>query len=291
MTMKRVIGVIGGSGLYALDVLAEQKAVEVMTPWGSPSGPLICGRLSGVDFVFLARHGEGHRLPPTDVNYRANIDALKRSGVTDIVSISACGSLREEIRPGDFVIVDQYADRTSGRMSSFFGPGFVAHVSMADPVCPALAAGLEDACARIGVPYHPRGTYVCINGPQFSTRAESHAYRTAGFDVIGMTNMPEARLAREAELPYASVAMVTDYDCWRRDEKPVEVADVLAVMKANTARAKALLPVLAALLGPTRAPSPIDRSLDLAVITAPEARDAALVAKLDAVAGRFLARR
>ncbi|MEQ1931578.1 MAG: S-methyl-5'-thioadenosine phosphorylase [Parvularculaceae bacterium] len=288
---KRVLGVIGGSGLYAFETLGAPQSVELTTPWGPPSGPLIKGRLGGVDVVFLARHGAGHRLPPSEVNYRANIDALKRVGVTDVVSISACGSLREEIKPGDFVVVDQYADRTSGRARSFFGTGFVAHVSMADPVCPALARALSQACGDAGAPFHERGTYVCIDGPQFSSRAESDSFRREGFDVIGMTNMPEAKLAREAELPYASLAMVTDYDCWRRGEKPVEVADVLAVMKSNTERAKALLPKLAAILGPTRAPSPIDRTLDFSVITAPEARDPALAAKLDAVAGRYLAQR
>jgi 5'-methylthioadenosine phosphorylase len=288
MSCKRVIGVIGGSGLYALGALSGERQIDMKTPWGAPSGPLVCGKVAGVDIVFLSRHGAGHRLPPGEVNYRANVDALKRAGVTDLISISACGSLREDFRPGEFVVVDQYADRTSGRASSFFGPGFVAHVSMADPVCPALASTLADACRDIGVPSHPRGTYICINGPQFSSRAESNCYRAAGFDVIGMTNMPEAKLAREAELPYASLAMITDYDCWRRGEKPVEVADVLAVMRSNTERARALIPALAARLGPERAPSPIDRTLDFAVVTAPEARDTALMAKLDAVAGRIL---
>lgn len=288
--MKRVIGVIGGSGLYDPGAIEGARAVEVPTPWGPPSGPLIRGTLGGVDIAFLARHAAGHRIPPSDVNYRANMDALKRAGVTDVISFSACGSLRENMKPGDFVVVDQYADRTHGRASTYFGPGFVAHVSMADPVCPALARTLADVCTDLRIPHHARGTYVCINGPQFSSRAESESYRQAGFDVIGMTNMPEAKLAREAELPYASLAMITDYDCWRRDEKPVEVSDVLAVMKTNTARAKALLPKLAAALGPTRAPSPIDTALDVAVMTAPEARDPALVARLDAVAGRYLAR-
>jgi 5'-methylthioadenosine phosphorylase len=289
--MHRVLGVIGGSGLYALESLKDVRPIEMTTPWGPPSGPLMQGSLSGVPMLFLARHGAGHRIPPSEVNYRANIDALKRAGATDLVSISACGSLHEDIRPGEFLAVDQYADRTSGRASSFFGEGFVAHVSMADPTCPALSAALAQAAEKTGVRCHPRGTYVCINGPQFSTRAESDEYRRAGFDVIGMTNMPEARLAREAELPYASLAMVTDYDCWRRGEKPVEVADVLAVMRANTERAKALLPRLAAILTSERAFSPIDVTLDFAVITAPDARDPALVRKLDAVAGRFLAKR
>ena len=284
----RKIGVIGGSGLYAIDALEGPREMRFETPWGAPSGPLVCGRLSGVEAVFLARHGAGHVLPPSRVNYRANIDALKRVGVTDVLSISACGSLREEMKPGDFVVVDQYADRTTGREKSFFGPGFVAHVSMADPVCPALAGALRETCEALRIPCHARGTYVCIDGPQFSSRAESDAFRREGFDVIGMTNMPEAKLAREAELPYASLAMVTDYDCWRRGEKPVEVSDVLAVMRTNTERARALLPAFARALGATRTPSPIDRSLDFAVITAKEARDPAIVAKLDAIAGRLL---
>jgi 5'-methylthioadenosine phosphorylase len=288
MTAPRALAVIGGSGLYRLDALEAAETIEIATPWGPPSGPIVRGRMKGVPVFFLARHGAGHRLPPGEVNYRANIDALKRAGATDIVSISACGSLREEMRPGDFVIVDQYVDRTSGRPSSFFGAGFVAHVSLADPVCPALASALGEACRRLDIPHHRGGTYVAMEGPQFSSRAESQSYRAMGFDVIGMTNMPEAKLAREAELPYASLAMVTDYDCWRVSEKPVEVADILAVMNENTARARLLLPVLAEVLTPMRAPSPIDRALDVAVITAPEARDPKLVARLDAVAGRYL---
>ena len=288
--MKRVLAVIGGSGLYAFEAIEGAERISVATPWGPPSDAIVRGRINGVDTLFLARHGQGHRLPPSAVNYRANIDALKRLGATDVVAVSACGSLKEELAPGAFALVDQFIDRTTGREKSFFGTGFVAHVSMADPVCPALRAALAEACRESGVACAPRATYVCIDGPQFSSRAESHLYRSFGADVIGMTNMPEAKLAREAELPYASVAMVTDYDCWRENEKPVEVAAVLDTMRANTARARLVIAALAARLGPERAPSPIDTNLDFAVITAPDARDPALVAKLDAVAGRFLKR-
>ncbi len=287
---ERILGIIGGSGLYALDALDHVEARDIPTPWGSPSGPLVSGRLKGVRVIFLARHGEGHRLPPGAINYRANIDALKRSGATDVVSISACGSLREGFQPGDFVMVDQFIDRTTGRESSFFGPGFAAHVSMAEPVCSALRRSLVEAAKAVGVRAHDGGVYLCMNGPQFSSRAESDLHRKWGCDVVGMTNMPEAKLAREAELPYASVAMVTDYDCWRRDEKAVEVTDLLAVMRSNTGQARRMLSALAERLGPTRDPSPdgIETSLDQAVITAPEAQDPQLIAKLDAVAGRYL---
>ncbi|MEE2691447.1 MAG: S-methyl-5'-thioadenosine phosphorylase [Pseudomonadota bacterium] len=287
---RRVLGVIGGSGVYALDALENVERLDPATPWGAASDAPVRGRMNGVEMIFLARHGQGHRLPPSAINYRANIDALKRAGATDIVSISACGSLKEELAPGCFVLVDQYIDRTVGRASSFFGPGFVAHVSMAEPVCPGLRKALAEACAEIRAPYAKRGTYVCIDGPQFSSRAESNLYRSWGADVIGMTNMPEAKLAREAELPYASVAMVTDYDCWRVDEKPVDVASVLEVMRDNTAKARELIGVLTNRMGPERAPSPlgIETVLDYAVITAPEARDPEMTRKLDAVAGRVL---
>lgn len=289
MTARR-LGVIGGSGLYALAGLEDIREEIIDTPWGPPSGPLVHGRLAGLDIVFLARHGAGHTIPPHAINYRANIDALKRAGVTDVVSISACGSFREELAPGVFVIVDQFIDRTTGREASFFGPGCVAHVSMADPVCPALADALEAACRAVDARYKRGGTYVCMNGPQFSSRAESLSYRAMGADVIGMTNLPEAKLAREAELPYATLAMVTDYDCWRDAEPHVEVSNVLAVMAENTARARALLPELARILGPDRTPSPlgIETCLDYAIITSPAARDPAMLAKLDAVAGRAL---
>ncbi len=289
---KRVLGVIGGSGVYAMEALEDARRLELATPWGAPSDALVAGRLGGVDVLFLARHGQGHRLPPSSVNYRANIDALKRAGATDVFSVSACGSLREDLPPGMFVLVDQFIDRTSGREKSFFGEGFVAHVSMAEPTCSALRQALGESCRALAIPHREGGTYIAIDGPQFSSRAESHLYRAFGADVIGMTNMPEAKLAREAELPYASVAMVTDYDCWREGEKPVEVSDVLAVMQANTAKARALIADVARRLGPVRTPSPlgIETVLDFAVITAPSARDPEMAKKLEAVAGRFLRR-
>ena len=291
MAQGRVLGIIGGSGLYAIDGFQEgAERLEIETPWGAPSDAVMKGAIDGVPVLFLARHGAGHRLTPNAINYRANIDALKRAGATDLISISACGSFREEMAPGDFVIVDQFIDRTTKRETSFFGPGFVAHVSMAEPVCAALGDGLEGACAQTGVKAHRGGTYLAIDGPQFSSRAESHLYRQWGADVIGMTNMPEAKLAREAELPYATLAMVTDYDCWRADEEAVEVTNVLEVMQENTAKARRVIKALAAQLGPTRSPSPqgIETVLDYAVITAPQAREKTMVAKLDAVAGRVL---
>jgi len=288
--MQRRIGVIGGSGVYALDALerVEKRAVE--TPWGAPSGPLTVGVLGGVEMVFLARHGEGHTIPPSHVNYRANIDAMKRLGVTDILSVSACGSFREELPPGTFVVVDQFIDRTSGREKSFFGTGCVAHVSMAMPVCPALGDALEASLKSLAIPHQRGGVYLAIDGPQFSSLAESLLYKSWGCDVIGMTNMPEAKLAREAEVPYASVAMVTDYDCWRDDGAHVEVADILEVMRRNTEAARRLVVDVAARLGPARAPSPlgIEKTLDAAIITPPDKRDPAVLAKLDAVAGRVL---
>ena len=287
---KRVLGFIGGSGVYAMEALEGAERIEIGTPWGAPSDALVRGRLHNVEVVFLARHGAGHRLPPSHVNYRANIDAMKRAGVTDLISVSACGSFREELSPGTFVIVDQFIDRTSNREKSFFGPGFVAHVSMADPICPALADGLEASCKALGIPVKRSGTYICIDGPQFSSRAESYLYRAWGCDVIGMTNMAEANLAREAELPYATAAMVTDYDCWRVEDGPVEVGLILETLKQNTANAARMVSELAKRLGPTRTPSPlgIETALDMAVITAPGARDPEATRKLDAVAGRFL---
>lgn len=287
---KRVVGFIGGSGVYRADALENAERLDIETPWGPPSDALVRGKIAGVDVVFLARHGAGHRLPPSAVNYRANIDAMKRAGVTDLISLSACGSFREDLAPGTFVVVDQFIDRTTGRETSFFGPGFVAHVSMADPVCPALAAAAAESCKALDIPHARGGTYLTINGPQFSSKAESNLYRSWGCDAIGMTNMPEAKLAREAELPYATVAMVTDYDCWHETEGPVEVSKVLEVMAANTKNAARLIEDLAVRLGPTRTPSPlgIETVLDFAVITAPDARDPAVAAKLDAVAGRFL---
>ena len=288
--MQRRIGVIGGSGVYALDALerVEKRAVE--TPWGAPSGPLTVGVLGGVEMVFLARHGEGHTIPPSDVNYRANIDALKRAGVTDLVSVSACGSFREELAPGTFVLVDQFIDRTVKRESSFFGAGLVAHVSMAHPVSPGLVDLIEAAAKGEGIRYARGGTYVAMEGPQFSSLAESLLYKSWGCDVIGMTNMPEAKLAREAELAYASVAMVTDYDCWHPDHDHVVVADIIKVLMDNAEKAQRLVTRLARDFPRQHPPCAVgaDRALDTAIITAPEARDPALAAKLDAVAGRVL---
>lgn len=290
---KWVIGVIGGSGLYEIDGLENAEQVLVDTPWGAPSDALVKGRVGDVEMVFLPRHGKGHRLSPTTVPYRANIDALKRLGCTDILSISACGSLQERYAPGEFVMVDQFIDRTFAREKTYFGPGMVAHVSMADPICSRLSGLAGDAAESVGARVHRGGTYLTMEGPQFSSRAESHLYRQWGCDVIGMTNMPEAKLAREAELPYATIAMVTDYDCWREGEAAVEVTNVLEVMAANTSKAKAAVSALAqSLQGKPRTPSPqgIETCLDYALITAPEARDSAILAKLDAVAGRILGR-
>lgn len=283
-----VLGVLGGSGLYEIPGLEAIERRRVETPWGDPSDELILGELNGVKLVFLPRHGRGHRISPTHLNARANIDALKRVGCTDVLSISAVGSLKEDLPPGTFVVVDQYIDRTFSREKSFFGQGLVAHVSMADPVCPRLAGLAAEAAREAGAPVVEGGTYLCMEGPQFSTRAESQLYRSWGCSVIGMTNMPEAKLAREAELPYASVCMVTDYDCWHDEHDNVEVSHILEVLHANAARACTLVANLAARLSGPRAPSPIDRALDYALITPPQARDPELVAKLDAVAGRLL---
>ena len=252
-----VIGVIGGSGLYDVEGFEDRGMMRVETPWGEPSDELTSGRIGDVRFVFLPRHGRGHRLTPTHVPYRANIDALKRAGCTDVLSISACGSLRERYAPGDFVMVDQFIDRTFAREKSFFGPGMVAHVSMADPVCERLSQLAGDAAEKAGVAVHRSGTYLAMEGPQFSSRAESYLYRQWECDVIGMTNMPEAKLAREAELPYATMAMVTDYDCWRDASEAVSVANVLEIMQSNTAAAKKALSELAKLLsGMPRTASP-----------------------------------
>jgi 5'-methylthioadenosine phosphorylase len=283
------IGIIGGSGLYQMEALEEAQWIAVDTPWGPPSDELLVGRLHGVRFVFLPRHGRGHRIPPGDVNFRANIDALKRAGCTDIVAISAIGSLREELAPGRFVVVDQFIDRTVARPSSFFGPGLVAHVSMAEPVCERLAGLAAAAAEAAGAEVARGGTYLAMEGPHFSSRAESHLYRAWGCDVIGMTAMPEAKLAREAELPYALVGMVTDYDCWREGEAAVEVSAIIAQLTANAATARRMVEALARALPKERTPSPIDTALDSALITAPEARDAALLARLDAVCRRVLA--
>ena len=282
-----VIGIIGGSGLYAIDALEDAQWLAVETPWGAPSDELLIGRIAGVRFVFLPRHGRGHPIPPSELNARANIDALKRAGCTDLLAISAIGSLREEIPPGRFVAVDQFIDRTFARESSFFGPGFAAHVSMADPVCPRLSALAADAAEAAGAAVTRGGCYVAIEGPCFSTRAESRMFRAWGGDVIGMTAMPEAKLAREAELPYALIGMATDYDCWR-DGEEADVAAIVARLHGNAETARRLVVELARRLPKERSPSPIDTNLDTAVITAPAARDPAMAAKLDAVCRRLL---
>ena len=285
-----VIGIIGGSGLYAIPGLTGAEWRTVKTPWGLPSDQLLFGALDGVACVFLPRHGRGHRLSPTDLNYRANIDAMKRAGCTDILSVSAVGSLKEELPPGHFVIVDQFIDRSFAREKSFFGTGCVAHVSVAEPVCPRLGDAVEAAGRNLGMPIHRGGTYVVMEGPQFSTRAESHLYRSWGASVIGMTNLPEAKLAREAELCYATVAMVTDYDCWRAGHEAVTVEEVVRVMHSNADRARALIKAVVPSIGKPRdlCPAGCDRALTHAIITAPAARDPALMARLDAVAARVL---
>ena len=288
---QAMIGVIGGSGLYAIDGLEDEEWVTVETPWGPPSDQILTGRLGATGVAFLPRHGRGHRHTPTSIPYRANIDALKRLGVTDAISVSACGSFRNQMAPGDFVLVDQFIDRTVNREKTFFGPGCVAHVSVAEPVCARLRGALADAAADIGVKAHVGGTYLTMEGPQFSTLAESRMYREHwGADVIGMTNMPEAKLAREAELCYMTVAMVTDYDSWHPDHGEVDITSILATMRANVGHARSLLERVIPVLGGARATCPhgCDRALEFAVMTAPEHRDPALIAKLDAVAGRVL---
>jgi 5'-methylthioadenosine phosphorylase len=281
-----VLGVIGGSGLYEIEGLTHGYWTKVDTPWGDPSDELLSGELDGLRLIFLPRHGRGHSLPPTAVNARANIAALKRSGVTDVISLSAVGSLREELSPGTFVVVDQFIDRTFAREKSFFGAGLAAHVSMAYPVCPRLSEFVAEAAIEAGASVVRGGTYIAMEGPQFSTKAESELYRSWGCDVIGMTNMPEAKLAREAELPYASLAMVTDYDCWREETAHVDVGQIIAVLNANADKARDLVARMPAKLAGPRPPSPIDTALDGAIITAPAARDPAMIAKLQIVAGR-----
>ena len=289
--MDTCIGVIGGSGVYDIDGLDGAEWVSVDSPFGTPSDQILTGRLGGVPMAFLPRHGRGHIHSPTTVPYRANIDALKRLGVTDVISVSACGSFREDMAPGHFVIVDQFVDRTFAREKSFFGTGRVAHVSVAHPTCPRLGAACATAARDAGVTVHEGGTYLVMEGPQFSTMAESKLYRDVwGCDVIGMTNMPEAKLAREAELCYASVAMITDYDSWHPDHGAVDITAIIATLTANAGNARALVARLPALLGPDRAPCPhgCDRALEYAILTAADKRDAALVERLSAVAGRVL---
>jgi len=285
-----VLGVIGGSGLYDISGLQEIEHRDISGPWGKPSDSLLCGVLGGVQLVFLPRHGRGHTLGPSSINYRANIDALKRAGATDILSISAVGSFREEMAPGHFVICDQFIDCTFAREKSFFGPGLMAHVSLAHPVNPRLGDWCEEACHEQQIPVHRGGTYLAMEGPQFSTLAESNLYRQWGCDVIGMTNMPEAKLAREAELPYCTVAMVTDYDCWHPDHANVDVQTIVRVIESNAEKARALIKAVAPRMRarPAVCSSGDDRALDGTVITSPAARDIDRVAMLDAVAGRVL---
>ena len=285
------IAVIGGSGIYDIDGLEGAEWVSVDTPWGTPSDQILTGSLDGVAMAFLPRHGRGHVHSPTTVPYRANIDALKRLGVTDIVSVSACGSFREDMAPGDFVLVDQFIDRTFAREKSFFGTGCVAHVSVAHPTCPRLTEACRNAGLDAGITIHNGGTYLAMEGPQFSSLAESKMYRESwGCDVIGMTNMPEAKLAREAELCYASVAMITDYDSWHPEHGEVDVTEIIKTLIGNADKGRSLVRRLPALLGPERAPCPhgCDRALEFAILTQPYARDPEVVAKLDAIAGRVL---
>ncbi|MDE2309988.1 MAG: S-methyl-5'-thioadenosine phosphorylase [Betaproteobacteria bacterium] len=287
-----ILGIIGGSGVYDIDGLVNKRWVAVSSPFGAPSDELLCGELNGRQMVFLPRHGRGHKIPPSEINFRANIDVLKRAGVTDVISVSAVGSLREHLKPGTFVIVDQFIDRTFARNKSFFGTGLVAHVSMAHPVCKRLGDHIEAAAKEAGIAALRGGTYLVMEGPQFSSLAESELYRSWGCDVIGMTNMPEAKLAREAELCYATVAMVTDYDCWHPDHDDVTVEQIIKVLLTNADKARALVKQVAPkVTGDAHGDSCSCRSvLEYAIITAPEARDAAKAGQLDAVAGRVLKR-
>lgn len=287
---ETVLGIIGGSGFYEMPGIASAHWRHIESPWGKPSDKILFAEIDGLPLRFLPRHGRGHKVPPSGINFRANIDALKRAGVTDLLSISACGSLREELPPGHFVIIDQFIDRSFAREKSFFGAGCVAHVSVAEPISPLLAEAMETAAKAEGISISRGGTYLVMEGPQFSTRAESELYRSWGCSVIGMTNMPEAKLAREAEICYATLAMVTDYDCWHEDHDNVDVASVIAVMRSNTEKAQRLILHLAMNFPKEHPACPIgsDRALDVAIITPPEARDPALLDKLDAVAGRVL---
>src|SRR3977135_2295985 len=290
---KAVLGIIGGSGIYDLPGLENAREEAISSPWGVPSSPVRHGSIAGLPIVFLPRHDKGHRLSPSDINYRANIDVLKRAGVTDLISLSACGSFKEELAPGTFVLVDQFVDRTHKRESSFFGRGCVAHVSMAHPVSPRLRIHLATAAAAEGIAVARGGTYVCMEGPQFSTLAESLTYKAQGYSVICMTNKPEAQLVPEAEICYATVAMVTDFDCWHPDHDAVTVQDIIRVLNSNADKAKSLIARLARDFPREHEPCPIGshRALDTAIITAPEARDRKLIKKLDAVAGRVLGKK
>ncbi len=288
---KTKIAIIGGSGIYDIDGLVDAKWTDVETPWGAPSDQVLTGTLNGVDMAFLPRHGRGHVYSPTTVPYRANIDAMKRLGVTDVISVSACGSFRDEMAPGDFVVVDQFIDRTFDREKSFFGTGCVAHVSIAHPTCPRLSAACVKAASDAGITVHNGGTYLAMEGPQFSSIAESKMYREIwGADVIGMTNMPEAKLAREAELCYVSVAMITDFDSWHPEHGSVDITSIIATLQGNAGKARDLVGRLPALLGQDRddCPHGCDKALEFAIMTAPDKRDPELIAKLDAIAGRVL---
>ena len=288
--MKAIIGIIGGSGIEQIEDLKGAQWNSISSPFGKSSDDLLFGEIDDDPIVFLPRHGRGHKLTPTAINYRANIDCLKRAGVTDIISLSAVGSLKEEYMPGNFVLVDQFIDRTVSREKTFFGAGCVAHVSFSHPISDRLQPALHNTCLDLGLPSHLGGTYICMEGPQFSTLAESNLYRSWGCDVIGMTNMPEAKLAREAELPYATVAMVTDYDCWHPDHEAVSVESVIKVIEKNRDNANLLLKnaLPRIKVRPNEDIQGGDRALDFAIVTSPENRDPELVAKLDAVAGRVL---
>ncbi len=285
-----VIGVIGGSGVYEIDGLENTRWEKVSSPFGEPSDELLMGELNGQKMIFLPRHGRGHRIPPSELNYRANIDAMKRAGVTEIISVSACGSLKEELPPGHFVIADQFIDRTFARMKSFFTTGLVAHVGMGHPVCSRLGDALEGVIKSLDIPYQRGGSYLCMEGPQFSTKAESELYRSWGCDVIGMTNMPEAKLAREAEMCYATVAMVTDFDCWHPDHDHVTVDAIIKVLLDNADKGRSLVKEVTPKLAgrDVSCSDGCHTALETAIITAPDARDPAMIEKLDAVAGRVL---
>ncbi len=288
--LPSVIGIIGGSGVYDIEGLSDTRWERIESPFGEASDELFFGTLDGVQLVFLPRHGRGHKIPPSAVNYRANIDALKRAGCREVISVSACGSLREDLPPGTFVVVDQFIDRTIAREKSFFGPGLVAHVGLGHPVCGRLATTLYETAKELDIPVVSGGTYLAMEGPQFSTMAESELYRQWGCHVIGMTNMPEAKLAREAELCYATVAMVTDFDCWHPDHDHVSVDAIIKVLFANADQGRSLVRAAASKLArrPGLCEKGCERVLDTAIITAPGARDPDMVKKLEAVAGRVL---
>ncbi|MCH2172271.1 S-methyl-5'-thioadenosine phosphorylase [Myxococcota bacterium] len=291
-TRESVLGIIGGSGIYEIQGLEDERWERVESPFGDPSDELLLGCLGDTRLAFLPRHGRGHRIPPGEINYRANIDAMKRIGVTDLISLGACGSLREELSPGTFVLVDQFVDRTVAREKTFFTRGCVAHVSMAKPTCGRLGKMLAQSASALSISYRQGGVYLAMEGPQFSSFAESQLYRSWGCDVIGMTNMPEAKLARESEICYASVSMVTDFDCWHPEHGHVQVADIVEVMTANTQKARMLVAAAAESFEMRTEPCPegCDRALDTALITSPEARDEDLLRTLDAVAGRVIGR-